>query len=247
VHGPADRLRRGPSVATRPADAAAAGPGARGDGRRPDNGPVTVPAERLAEAVAAAGPVLVDVGCGDGRHTVRWAERRPDALVVGLDAETTRLDRAVAVARKRKLGVLFVAAAAEYPPEPLRGRCAEIAVVMPWGSLLDGILGADPDVLHAVLGLGAPGATLDAVVNVRPWDAPESVDRKLAATPEPTAEHLERLAGVYAEMGWALDPAGLLSDAEARGLGSTWASRVVAARASQLLRLRATSRVGAPA
>ena len=65
---------------------------------------MTVPAERLAEAVAAAGPVLVDVGCGDGRHTVRWAERRPDALVVGLDAETTRLDRAVAAARKRKLG-----------------------------------------------------------------------------------------------------------------------------------------------
>jgi 16S rRNA (adenine(1408)-N(1))-methyltransferase len=208
---------------------------------------VTVPAERLAEAVAAAGRVLVDVGCGDGRHTVRWAERRPDALVVGLDAETTRLDRAVAAARKRKLAVAFVAATAERPPEPLRGRCAEIAVVMPWGSLLDGILGADPEVLRAVLGLGAPGATLDAVVNVRPWDAPASVDRKLAATPEPTVEHLERLASVYAELGWALEPAGPLSDAEARGLGSTWASRVVAARASRLLRLRATSRVGAPA
>ena len=119
---------------------------------------------------------------------------RPDALVVGLDAETTRLDRALAAARKRKLGVLFVTAAAEHPPEPLRGRCAEIAVVMPWGSLLDGILGADPDVLRAVLGLGAPGATLDAVVNVRPWDAPASLDRKLAATPEPTAEHLAPLA-----------------------------------------------------
>ena len=180
---------------------------------------MTVPAERLAEAVAAAGPVLVDVGCGDGRHTVRWAERRPDALVVGLDAETTRLDRSGAVARKRKL-----------------------AVVMPWGSLLDGVLGADPHVLRAVLGLGAPGATLDAVVNVRPWDAPASVDRKLAATPEPTSEHLERLVGVYAELGWALEPAGLLSDAEARGLGSTWASRVVAARASRLLRLRAVEK-----
>jgi hypothetical protein len=178
---------------------------------------------------------------------VRWAERRPDALVVGMDAEITRLDRAVAAARKRKLDVLFVAAAAERPPEPLRGRCAEIAVVMPWGSLLDGILGADADVLRSVLGLGAPGATLDAVVNVRPWDAPASVDRKLAATPEPTAEHLERLIGVYADLGWALQPAGLLSDAEARGLGSTWASRVVAARASRLMRLRATSRVGAPA
>ena len=203
---------------------------------------VTVPGERLAEAVAAAGPVLVDVGCGDGRHTLRWAERRPDALVVGLDAETTRLDRAVTVARKRKLRVVFLAATAEHPPEPLRGRCAEIAVVMPWGSLLDGILGADPDVLRGVLSLGAPGAILDAVVNVRPWDAPASVDRKLAATPEPTPEHLERLAAGYAELGWVLEPAGGLSDAEARALGSTWASRVVAARASRLLRLRAVEK-----
>ncbi|HEV7654774.1 MAG TPA: methyltransferase domain-containing protein [Mycobacteriales bacterium] len=205
---------------------------------------MTLPATdpRLADALSTDGPVLVDVGCGDGRHTVRWAERRPDALVVGLDAETTRLDRALVTARKRRLRVLFVAAAAEHPPEALVGRAAEIAVVMPWGSLLDGILGADRALLAAVLGLGAPGATLDAVVNVRPWDAPESIDRKLAATPEPTPEHLTELIGAYAELGWALQPIGRLTDGEARALGSTWASRVVAARASQLLRLRANRR-----
>jgi SAM-dependent methyltransferase len=210
---------------------------------------VTLPANdpRLAEAVAAAGPVLVDVGCGDGRHTVRWAERRTDALVVGMDAETTRLDRALARARRQKLSVLFVTAAVERPPDALVGRAAEIAAVMPWGSLLDGILGADPVVLRSVLALGAPEATLDAVVNVRPWDAPASVDRKLAATPEPTPEHLESLVTAYAELGWELEPVGWLSDADARALGSTWASRVVAARASRLLRLRATSKHGAPA
>jgi hypothetical protein len=210
---------------------------------------VTLPANdpRLAEAVAAAGPVLVDVGCGDGRHTVRWAERRTDALVVGMDAETTRLDRALTRVRRQKLSVLFVSAAAEQPPDALVGRAAEIAVVMPWGSLLDGILGADPAVLRSVLALGAPGATLDAVVNVRPWDAPASIDRKLAATPEPTPEHLESLVTAYRELDWDLEPVGWLSDAEARALGSTWASRVVAARASRLLRLRATSKHGAPA
>jgi 16S rRNA (adenine(1408)-N(1))-methyltransferase len=214
---------------------------------------VTLPANdpRLAEAVAAAGPVLIDVGCGDGRHTVRWAERRTDALVVGMDAETTRLDRALTRARRQqrrqKLSVLFVAAAAERPPDALVGRAAEIAVVMPWGSLLAGILGADPAVLRSVLALGAPGATLDTVLNVRPWDAPASVDRTLAATPEPTPEHLESLVTAYAELGWELEPVGWLSDADARALGSTWASRVVAARASRLLRLRATSKHGAPA
>ena len=193
----------------------------------------------LAAAVGAAGTVLLDVGCGDGRHTVRWAQRRPDALVVGLDAETTRLDRALVAARRKKLPVLFVTAAVERPPAALLGRATELAVVMPWGSLLDGVLGGDPEVLRAVLALAGPGATLDAVVNVRPWDAPDSVDHRLAATPEPTAEHLTALAGAYGRLGWELRPAGWLDDAEARALGSTWASRVVSARASRLLRLRA--------
>jgi len=126
-------------------------------------------------------------------------------------------------------------------PAVLVGRAAEIAVVMPWGSLLDGVLGADDRVLASVLTLAAPGATLDAVINVRPWDAPSSLDRKLAATPEPTREHLEALAGKYAGLGWRLNPPTWLTEAEARALGSTWASRVVSARASRLLRLRATA------
>lgn len=196
--------------------------------------------DRLAEAVAGDRPVLVDVGCGDGRHTVRWAQRRPDALVVGLDAETTRLERTLLSVRKKKLPVLFVGAAAEQPPAALLGRAAELAVVMPWGSLLDGVLGGDPVVLRSVLALGGPGAVLEAVVNVRPWDAPESLDRKLAATPEPSEGHLAALAEAYREQGWELRADGWLSDAEARALGSTWASRVVSARASRLLRLRAT-------
>ena len=196
--------------------------------------------EGLAAAVAGASRVLVDVGCGDGRHTVRWAEREPAALVVGVDAETTRLDRALTGARRRRLDrLLFVTWSMGEPLPALTGRCAEIAVVMPWGSLLDGLLGGDEAVLRSVLGLGRPGAVLTAVVNVRPWDAPASVDRKLAATPEPTAAHLAGLAERYAALGWQLGPPAWLTEAEARALGSSWASRVVAARASRLLRLSA--------
>jgi SAM-dependent methyltransferase len=197
----------------------------------------------LAAAVGAAERVLVDVGCGDGRHTLRWAEREPAALVVGVDAETTRLDRVLTAARRRRLDrLLFVTWSMGEPLPALAGRCPEIAVVMPWGSLLDGVLGGDDAVLRSLLGLGAPGARLAAVVNVRPWAAPASLDRKLAATPEPTAEHLAGLAERYAALGWRLEPSRWLTDAEARALGSSWASRVVAARASRLLRLSAVAR-----
>jgi hypothetical protein len=194
----------------------------------------------LAAAVAGAERVLADVGCGDGRHTLRWAERQPAALVVGVDSETTRLDRALAGARRRRLHrLLFVTWSMAEPLPALAGRCAEIAVVMPWGSLLDGVLGGDDAVLRSVLALGAPAAELTAVVNVRPWDAPASVDRRLAATPEPTAAHLAGLTERYAVLGWRLAAPSWLTEPEARALGSSWAARVVAARASRLLRLTA--------
>ena len=59
--------------------AVAGAPGAswRGAGGGDGGAAATVAADDagLAAAVGAAERVLVDVGCGDGRHTLRWAER----------------------------------------------------------------------------------------------------------------------------------------------------------------------------
>jgi hypothetical protein len=200
----------------------------------------------LAGRLASAGRVVADLGCGDGKRSLRLAVADPAALVIGIDAETTRLGRALAAARRHRLANLFFLAWSMDRPLPaLAGRCAEISVIMPWGSLLDGVLGANEEVLGNVLALGQPGAVLDAVINCRPWDAPDALDKKLASTPEPTEERISALRRQYAAVGWQLDPlsprdpAAWLTDRQARDLGSSWASRVVAARASRLLRLRA--------
>jgi predicted RNA methylase len=194
----------------------------------------------LRERLEGAERVVADVGCGDGKRSLRLAAADPAALVVGIDAETTRIDRALATARRRRLANLyFLAWPMERQLPTLAGKVDCVSVVMPWGSLLDGILGADEQVLGNVLALGGVGAALDAVVNCRPWAAPGTLDRKLASTPEPTEEQLAAMRRQYATLGWQVGPATWLSDAEARALGSSWASRVVAARASRLLRLRA--------
>jgi 16S rRNA (adenine(1408)-N(1))-methyltransferase len=194
----------------------------------------------LRDRLESAERVVADVGCGDGKRSLRLATADPAALVVGIDAETTRLDRALATARRRGLANLyFLTWPMERPLPSLAGKVDSVSVVMPWGSLLDGILGADEQVLGNVLALGGAGAVLDAVVNCRPWASPGALDRKLESTPEPTEEQLAAMRCQYATLGWQVGPATWLSDAEARALGSSWASRVVAARASRLLRLRA--------
>jgi SAM-dependent methyltransferase len=192
----------------------------------------------LAEALDRYARVVVDVGCGDGRFTLRLAARDPEALVIGLDAETGRLGRAMAMARRRRIGNLrFLTWSMERPLDVLEARADELQVVMPWGSLLDGVLGADTEVLDNLLRMGKPGARLRAVVNCRPWDAPASVDDKLASTPEPTPEMLDELRRRYAARGWRMSEPTWLSQEQARALGSSWVSRVVSSRRAMLLEI----------
>lgn len=196
--------------------------------------------EALLDRLAEAGGLVADLGCGDGKHSLRLAMADPSSVVVGVDAETTRLDRIIAAGRRRRLANLFfIQWSMERPLPTLTGRCTAVTVIMPWGSLLDGVLGTDEQVLTNVLALGRVTAVLDIVLNCRPWAAPATLDKKLARTPEPSREHLTTMRGQYAALGWQLGPAAWLSDREAKALGSSWASRVVSSRASRLLRLRA--------
>lgn len=201
---------------------------------------MTITADQLSAALDSFERVAVDVGCGDGKYALRLAQRDPDRLVVGIDPETTRLERTLATARKRRLAnLLFLGWSMDASLPVLVHAVDEIHVVMPWGSLLDGVLGGNDAVLSHVLELGRRGATYDAMVNCRPWDAPESVDAKLASTPVPTEETLVKLAEVYAQHGWRLDEPHWLDEGEARAVGSSWVSRVISARRAMLLRLPA--------
>ena len=114
--------------------------------------------------------MTVDLGTGDGRAVLAAAAARPDRLAVGVDAS----DAAMAEASRRagrKPGhgglenALFVVAAAEAPPAELEGVADLVTVQFPWGSLLRGLLGADPRVMGGLAGLLAPGGTLRLLVS----------------------------------------------------------------------------------
>jgi 16S rRNA (adenine(1408)-N(1))-methyltransferase len=201
---------------------------------------MTVSANALPAVLDGFERIAVDVGCGDGKYTLRLAQRDSTRLVIGIDAEVTRLERTVSSARKRRLAnLLFLHWSMDARLRVLTSCVDEIHVVMPWGSLLDAVLGGNDVVLAHVLELGRRGATYEAVVNCRPWDAPASVDTKLASTPVPTEETLHELPGLYGKHGWHLDEPRWMEEHEARAIGSSWVSRVIAARRAMLLRLLA--------
>ena len=202
------------------------------------------PAE-FAALRAAHEEVLLDVGTGDGKHVVHVARRRPDALVVGLDAsaDAMRKTSARAAVRPDRGGLanaLFLRGAAERLPEGLVG-VSEVHVLMPWGSLLRGVVGGDQAMLTTIGAACRPGATFLVALNLHAWRPPVP---EVGGSTEPDPESaLRDLAPLYAAAGWTLDAAAYLDDAGIAALATSWTKRLGSSR-DQLDVLALTGRIG---
>ena len=189
------------------------------------------------------GGLLVDLGTGDGKHVLAEARRRPDTLVVGLDAgpDAMRRTAARAAGKPAKGGVpnaLFVWASVELLPVELRG-VTEVHCLMPWGSLLRALLAPDQAVLSAVAGRCTPGARFLIALNLHAWRPPVP---DVGGTPEPTPSTAgASLAAAYEAAGWSLDSADYLAEAEVSQLGTSWTKRLGSSRTTlDVLALRGT-------
>lgn len=176
--------------------------------------------------------VVLDVGTGDGKHAFQLARREPDTLVIGLDAAKDNMRKVAtkASASPNKGGLpnlLYVWASAERLPEELHG-VTEIHVLMPWGSLLRGMLGSDPKMLRDLAGVCVPEASFLITLNLHAWRpaVPEVGDH-----PEPTPESAMRdLVPALAPGGWRLDSAEYLDSAAIEALATSWTRRLNSSR-----------------
>jgi 16S rRNA (adenine(1408)-N(1))-methyltransferase len=166
------------------------------------------------------------------------AAARPDLLVVGVDANAAAMAEASrrAAASPRRGGLpnaLFVVAAAEALPPELDGLAGAVTVHFPWGSLLRGLLRADPAVMAGLTRVMRPGATLSLLLS--------STDRDRGAGVAPLQEPAMRdLAAAYAGWGLAITEARPATAADVAAAHSTWGKRLGAGgrRPAWLLRAR---------
>lgn len=205
---------------------------------------VDLDAAAFAELRATfAGGLVLDLGTGDGKHVLAEARRRPDTLVVGLDAgpDAMRKVAARAAAKPAKGGTpnaLFLWASIEQLPPEL-ADVSEVHCLMPWGSLLRSLVAPDEAVLAAVAERCVPGAPFLVTLNLHAWRPPVP---EVGATSEPTpASVMDSLAPAYARAGWTIATADYLDDAELAELGTSWTKRLGSSRASlDVLALRGT-------
>lgn len=118
--------------------------------------------EIAANDLAGCGDVLVDVGTGDGRYVLHVARTRPEWFVIVVDACRDNLRKA---SRKAPHNALYVIANALAMPEELTGMASKVTINFPWGSLLTGLLDAEPTLLEGLLSIARPGAGLEIRLN----------------------------------------------------------------------------------
>ena len=121
--------------------------------------------------IASYGSVVLDMGTGDGRFVSFMARVRPDAFVIGIDANAKPLEKpSMKATRKPAKGglpnAMFVKAAVEDLPEEIAGVASEIHVNFPWGSLLRAVATGDAGVLRSLRGIARSGSDLKILLGI---------------------------------------------------------------------------------
>lgn len=181
-------------------------------------GKITRPMDalELAGRIQSRRQVLIDIGAGDGKFILHAARRDPGLFGIGVDACRENLREG---SRNAPENALFVIAAAQSLPDELHGRASRLAINFPWGSLLEGLLQADPALLGGLARLVCPGAQIEIRLN---QSAAQEAGWELATAGD-AAAHALRQAGFTLR-----DPA-RLGPADLRALPSTWAKRLASA------------------
>ena len=165
--------------------------------------------------------MVVDLGTGDGRAVLARATADPTALVIGIDASAAGMaetSRRAARGRSGRANALFLVAAAEALPGLLGATASEVSIVLPWGSLLRGVLGLDRRVLAGIASIVARDGQVVALVSVVPSDRVDGLESLDAAVETAIAE-------TWRPFGFDLVSMRSATGADLRATRSSWARR----------------------
>jgi hypothetical protein len=205
-------------------------------------------ADTLADRVAGASAVLVDIGTGDGRFVLHAARAGSSWFAIGLDACRENMRTA---SRTAPRNALFVVAEVRTLPAELYGLATRIAINFPWGSLLGGLLDGDAGLIEGLASIAQPDP--DACPAPRRAREPRGPKRRNGGT----VLEIRLNGGALAEAGWSLEVGGervrqvlaaygfsverpeLLDARALRACPTTWAKQLAFGRDPRGLYLRA--------
>lgn len=168
--------------------------------------------------------IQLDVGTGDGRFVCKLAEQHKDRFFIGVDSCRENLQ---VNSRKSLPNALFVVANVQALPNELTGLASQVSINFPWGSLLEGLLNADPCLVQGLSAVARPCAGMELYLNA---DA-------LGTTGWMLDSGADQIENVLNAAGWGTRSRVCLAKDDLRTVPTTWAKRLAFGRAPRAVRL----------
>jgi 16S rRNA (adenine(1408)-N(1))-methyltransferase len=184
----------------------------------------------LREMASGYASVVVDLGTGDGRFVYKMARQYPNKLFIGVDAAAENMmEYSLRALKKPDKGgaanAVYLAASAEDLPPQLDGLAHEIYVILPWGSLLEGIVKGGRAVLDGLARIARPGAVLDLFFTYSHLHEEGEISKR--ELPGLSLAYIEdTLTPLYRECGIVLSEKEIIGNEELRLYETHWARKL---------------------
>jgi len=200
-------------------------------------------AEEFRGIISAYRCIKADIGTGDGRFIYESAKKKPDTFFIGIDSDRNNLVKySHKIYRKPEKGglsnVLYVIANVESLPRELHGIADTVWIILPWGSLLQGVVLGRKKVLGNIAHLMSAGATLKVTINYEIKYEAAEIER--LGLPPLTEDYVNSaLDEKFGDAGFILTRTRLIGPEEAKKFPSTWAKRLAHGRHRNTLLIEA--------
>lgn len=163
----------------------------------------------------------MDVGAGDGGYVLYRARSEPATFAIAIDGSPDALASGAWRAKRARLAnAAFLVGGVESLPRELAEVADEVTVHFPWGSLLRGLLDADPAVLGPLACLLKRDARMRVLLSATGHDG----------YADASPEVLRRMAPRYLGCGLELEQARAAEASDVAASRSSWAKRLGTSR-----------------
>jgi 16S rRNA (adenine(1408)-N(1))-methyltransferase len=188
-----------------------------------------IDSENLNKLIGNKSPIHIEVGTGSGRLILKNSKINPNGFYIGMDASAASMYensvKAAKQAKKSKLcNALFTVASIEAPPKGLYGIADIITIILPWGSLRNGIVKACPLILGNLRKLAKLDTAIEIVVGYDEKTEKHEIERHLL--PTISHEYLNSLSYNYLNAGIKICEIKSIANKELKLIESDWAKKL---------------------
>ncbi|MBU7009496.1 MAG: hypothetical protein HXS46_02305 [Theionarchaea archaeon] len=190
--------------------------------------------EEFRKIIAPYSSVNVEIGTGKGKFVYEMAKNHPKAFFIGVDADRNNLEKySHKIYRKPERGglpnALYVISNVEELPPELNNTANIIWVILPWGSLLQGLILARTSLLQNMMRISCAKGILNLYISYDVKYEPTKMEN--LGLPELTCELIdEKLAPMYSSEGITITERKILDNEALKEISSQWARQLAYGR-----------------